>query len=100
MPLQRRRADRNAFGGVAQVTDPASGLHLVASASVLGRFGCFVKTSTPFPSGTTVSIRINHDDREFAASARVVHVLTSKGMGIAFGALTPADQAVLEEWLA
>jgi hypothetical protein len=53
MSLERRRATRNAFGGVAQLTDSDSGAHLIARTSVLGRFGCFVKTMNAFPAGTT-----------------------------------------------
>jgi phosphatidate phosphatase APP1 len=98
MSLERRRATRNAFGGVAQLTDSDSGAHLIARTSVLGRFGCFVKTMNAFPAGTTVSIRISHDGQEFSAAATVVH-LNRAGMGIALNTTTDIDKAVLEEWL-
>jgi hypothetical protein len=98
---ERRRTTRYAFvGGAAEVTFAPSGQCLVARTSELGRFGCFVKTKTPFPTGATVSLRITYDLREFVAAGEVVYVLPDKGMGIAFGAIPPANQGILEYWLA
>jgi hypothetical protein len=99
-PFERRRAPRYAFGGVAEVTALRSGQHLVAVTGELARLGCFVKTTTPFPVGEAVNVRITYDDREFMVSGAVVYVLSSEGMGIAFGAITDSDAAVLEDWLA
>ena len=98
---RRRRTPRYPFGGVAEVTAAGSGRHLIALTGELGRFGCFVKTITPFPSGEEVSLKITHDGREFAASGEVVYALPTEGMGIAFGAIqASAYEAVLESWLA
>ena len=98
--FERRRETRRPFGGVAEVTAPASGKHLIALTRDLGRFGCFVKTTTPFPSGEKVSLRITYDGREFSVLGQVAYVLTTQGMGIAFDAIPASDQAVLEAWLA
>jgi Tfp pilus assembly protein PilZ len=100
MQFERRRAPRYAFGGVAEVTAPGSRKHLVAVTGELSRLGCFVKTTTPFPIGETVNVRINYDSREIAVPGEVAYVLPTKGMGIAFGAVAATDQAVLEDWLA
>ena len=97
--LERRRAIRYFFGGVAEVTDVESGKHLVSETTELGRFGCFVKTIAPFSPGATVSLKITHQDTFFAAPGRVAYVLADKGMGISFGAVSPEDEAVLEHWL-
>src|ERR1022692_2435666 len=101
MHLNSRRTPRYPFGGVAEVTAPTSGKYLIALTRELGRFGCFVKTTTPFPSGEEVSLRITHDGREVAVSGEVVYDLPTEGMGIAFSAI-PASvyEAVLEDWLA
>ena len=83
------------------MTAPASGQRLIALTRELGRLGCFVKTTTPFPSGEEVSLTITHDGREFAVSGQVVYALPTEGMGIAFGAIPASDcKAVLEDWLA
>ena len=82
------------------MTAPASGKRLVALTRELGRLGCFVKTTTPFPSGEEVSLTITHDGREFAASGLVAYALPTEGMGISFGAIPSSDHTtVLEDWL-
>lgn len=102
MPTQaeRRRTHRYPFGGVAEVTAPRTGESLTAPTREISRFGCFVKTTTPFPSGETVNLRITESGREFAVSGEVAYVLPTQGMGIAFGAIPVGDQAVLKDWLA
>ena len=97
---ERRRAIRYVFGGVAEVTDVESGTYLVSVATELGRFGCFVRTTDPFTAGATVSLRITHNGTLLVVPGKVGYVRASQGMGIAFGALTSDNQAVLEAWLA
>jgi hypothetical protein len=99
-PFERRRAPRYAFGGVAEVTALRSGQHLVAVTGELARLGCFVKTTTPFPVGEAVNVRITYDDREVMVPGEVVYARPPQGMGIAFGTVAAGDAAVLEEWLA
>jgi hypothetical protein len=67
---------------VTELTFAPSGQYLVARTSQLGRFGCFVKTN-PFSSGSTVSLRITYDLREFVAAGEVVYVLPDKVSHIA-----------------
>jgi len=97
---ERRRTPRYPFGGVAEVTASGSGQYLIALTRELGRFGCFVSTNTPFPAGEKVTLKISHEGREFTVSGEVVYALASNGMGIAFGAIAPSQQAVLEDWVA
>ena len=100
MQLERRRPPRYAFGGVAEVTAAASRKHLVALTGELSRLGCFVKTTMPFPPGETVGIRITYNGGEIAVAGEVAYALPNEGMGIAFGAVSDSDRAVLEDWLA
>lgn len=58
--LERRRAIRYHFGGIAEVVDLASQKILVELTRDLSSCGCFVKTKTPFPKGTQVNVRITH----------------------------------------
>jgi hypothetical protein len=67
---------------VTELTFAPSGQYLVARTSQLGRFGCFVKTN-PFSSGSTVSLRITYDLRQFVAAGEVVYVLPDKVSHIA-----------------
>ena len=98
---ERRRAPRQVFvGGVAEVTATPSGQRLLAGTSELSHSGCFVKTNTPFPVGTTVNLTITYDLKQFNAGGEVVRVLPGKGMSIAFKAISPPNQSILEDWLA
>jgi hypothetical protein len=97
--MQRRRTPRYHFvGGVAELTD-TSGQYLVAGTAQLSRFGCFVRTRTPFPAGVPISLRITYDGREFAAASEVVYALPNNGMGIAFRTIPSGHEEVLENWL-
>ena len=82
------------------MTAKPSGQYLVAGIKELSRLGCFVKTKTFLPVGASVSLRITYDLREFNASGEVIYVLPGRGMGIAFRAIPPVNQSVLEDWLA
>lgn len=73
---------------------------LSARTSNLSLFGCYVYTSSPFPEGTKVSLRISHGGASFAAFVKVVHSRPISGMGIAFTQIEPTSQATLEKWLA
>lgn len=76
-----------------------SGKYLIALTRELGRLGCFVITSDPFPAGEEVILTITHHNRQFAVSGEVAYALPTEGMGIAFGAIPVIDQTVLEDWL-
>ena len=82
------------------MTTAKLGKCLIAVTGEISRLGCFVKTATPFPSGESVSLRITHDGVAFAVTGIVVYSVSSKGMGIVFGAISIDDQRVLEDWVA
>jgi hypothetical protein len=98
MGIERRRAVRHYFGGVAEVIQAESGMQLIGPATGLSQFGCFVKTKTRFAQGSSIRVRITQGDTAFAALGSVVNV-TAEGMGIAFAAIKASEQTVLEKWL-
>jgi hypothetical protein len=99
MQVERRRAARYHFGGIAEVTDLVSWKILIDLTRDLSSGGCFVKTKTPFPKGTRVNVRITHSGATIAALGNVSNNVSHEGMGIAFARVEPDDQAVLELWL-
>ena len=99
MQLERRRATRYHFGGVAEVVDPVTQKTLVELTRDLSSCGCFVKTKTPFPKGTRVNVRITHSGATIAALGNVSDNVTDEGMGIGFVGVDFKDQVVLEQWL-
>jgi hypothetical protein len=98
--IERRRTTRYNFGAIAELTDFGSQRELVAITRDLSLSGCFVKTTTPFPEGTEVRLRITSSGADFAAIGKVTSNVTPVGMGIEFVEIAPNDQVVIEKWLA
>jgi hypothetical protein len=94
-----RGATRYNFGAIAEVIDLDQPDALVSLTRDLSLSGCFVKTTTPYPEGTRVRVRIIHSGGEFVAVGNVTANVTATGMGIAFTEIEPGDQAILERWL-
>lgn len=94
-----RGATRYNFGAIAEVIDLDQPDALVSLTRDLSLSGCFVKTTTPYPEGTRVRVRIIHSGGEFVAFGNVTANVTATGMGIAFTEIEPSDQAILERWL-
>jgi hypothetical protein len=94
-----RGATRYNFGAIAEVIDLDQSDALVSLTRDLSLSGCFVKTTTPYPEGTRVRVRIIHSGGEFVAVGNVTANVTATGMGIAFTEIEPSDQAILERWL-
>jgi hypothetical protein len=81
------------------LTDFQSGKRLAALTKDLSRFGCCVKTATPFPDGIKVRLRIWHAGMNFVARGRVAHSRPDSGMGIAFITIEPGSMPILDTWL-
>jgi hypothetical protein len=94
-----RGATRYNLGAIAEVIDLDQSDALVSLTRDLSLSGCFVKTTTPYPEGTRVRVRIIHSGGEFVAVGNVTANVTATGMGIAFTEIEPSDQAILERWL-
>jgi hypothetical protein len=65
----------------------------------LSMFGCFVETTTPFPVGTKVRLRISHAGATFTGQGTVAYLRPNAGMGIAFTSIEPSSLPVLDIWL-
>ena len=100
MQIERRRATRHLFGVAAEVINVESQAQITSLARDLNLYGCFVTSKAPFPKGTEVRLTITKSQTNFSAVGRVAFNLPDEGMGIAFAQVEPANQAVLEEWLA
>jgi len=96
----RRGATRYYFAAIAEIIDLEKPGELVSITRDLSTSGCFVKTTTPFPAGTRVRIRITHSGAQVAAIGNVTSNVSPAGMGIAFTEIEPNDRAMLEGWLA
>jgi hypothetical protein len=97
--IERRRTTRYNFGAVTEMIDLGSRRELVAITRDLSRSVCFIKTTTPFPEGTEVRVRITSSGADFTAIGKVTSNVTSVGMAVEFVQIVPSDQAILEGWL-
>jgi hypothetical protein len=96
---RRRSATRYDFGAIAEVIDIDEPDELVSLTRDLSLSGCFIMTTTPFPKGTRVRVRIMRSSAEITAMGNVTANVTATGMGIAFTQIEPNDRAILEKWL-
>jgi hypothetical protein len=96
---ERRSTSRYLLRCTIEVTDIATGTCLAAVTADCGLYGCFVETATPFLNGRAVALKITHNGKTITTTGEVAHAISQRGMGIAFGAQTPDDYAVLAGWL-
>ena len=99
MEYDRRSATRYNFVAIAEVIDIDQPDELVSLTRDLSLSGCFVMTTTPFPKGTRVRVRIKSSSAEVTAIGNVTGNVTAAGMGIAFAQIEPDDRGILERWL-
>lgn len=100
MHSEIHRATRYPFAASIELTDVRSERHVAARTSNLSLFGCYVRTTTPFPVGTKVTLRITHEGASFTAWGKVVYFKPNAGMGLVFANIEPTHQTVLEKWVA
>jgi hypothetical protein len=96
---ERRGATRYNFGAIAEVIDLDERDAVVSLTRDLSLSGCFVQTTTPYPQGRAVRVRIFHSGEEFVAVGNVTANVTATGMGIVFTQVQPNDRVILEGWL-
>jgi len=100
MHSEIHRATRFPFAANVEVTDIRSERIVTGRTSDLSVFGCYVRTTNPFPVGTKIALRITHDGASFTAFGKVVYLQPKAGMGLAFAKVEPTHQTVLEKWIA
>jgi hypothetical protein len=97
---ERRTLPRYPFTAAAEIVDLRSKARGTGRSSDLGLGGCYVDTISPFPVGTLVNVRLEHNQRIFEAVAVVTYALVSMGMGISFTEIKPEQETILQAWLA
>lgn len=100
MSVERRRSSRIPFVASAEIIDEEENTRSSSQVSDLSLHGCCVKTSNPFPVGTSVTVEIYRDADFLEAPATVAYFTPQKAMGLTFTTLEPQFAAVLKKWLA
>lgn len=88
------------FMALIDLTEAQTERHLAALTIDINQFGCSVKTTTPFPEGTKLRLRIWHTGSNFVPKGEVVPSQRQEGRRIAFTTIEPGSQPILEGWLA
>jgi hypothetical protein len=99
-PHERRRHERYPFTSAVEVVVRESQTRIQGRTSDLSRGGCFVDTTSAFPAGSTVTMRLTKDNRTFEADAEVVYSLAGMGMGVKFTSADTEQLGTVEKWMA
>jgi PilZ domain-containing protein len=94
-----RRAPRQLVEVDVEIINLESGIQIRGRTKDLSRSGCDVSTSSLFLARTRVRIKLSHKGTEITAIGRVIYGKADLGMGIAFMAIEPEDQRMLERWI-
>jgi hypothetical protein len=94
-----RRLQRHSVVVDVAVFDLDSGFEIQAYTRDLNLFGCSVPTTTPFPAGTKVVLRMSYRQAKVAVFGRVVYGRLDIGMGIVFTVVEPEDLNTIESWI-
>lgn len=96
---QQTRPVRVPFAAELRATELNSGGEIWGETTNLGRGGCYVRTTQPFPRGTLLLIEIRSQGVRFVTDARVAYALGREGMGLAFLNVPAKQLPILEDWL-
>lgn len=99
MNQARRAHPRYQLTTTAEFTELESGARGSARSSDVSLGGCFVDTTSPYPAGKTVKLRLTRENRSFEAIAEIVCSMAGMGMGLKFIRIEPEKLKVLEAWI-
>lgn len=96
---ERRFHLRYEFSVSAEITAGKSGKRTKEQLDNLSRGGCYLKSASPHPVGTVLSVVITKGPVTFQGQARVTSSTPGIGMGLEFDDLEPAQVQILDSWL-
>jgi hypothetical protein len=99
MTQERRRSPRYPFFASAELIEDKSDVRITTRLSELGLYGCYLDMMNPFPTGTSVLIKITEGQATFEAHATVVYSQANMGMGVAFRDVEDRYLKLLQKWL-
>jgi PilZ domain len=99
MTQERRRSPRYPFFASAELIEDKSDVRITTRLSELGLYGCYLDMMNPFPTGTSVLIKITEGQVTFEAHATVVYSQVNMGMGVAFRDVEDRYLKLLQKWM-
>jgi hypothetical protein len=98
-PHERRKHVRHPFTAMAEAVELKSRTRVSGRTSDLSLGGCYVDTTSSFPAGTVMKMRITKEARTVELQAVVVYSLVDMGMGVKFTSADPEQLRIVQEWL-
>lgn len=99
MEHDRRRTPRYPFTASIEMREGASEDKRTARVTELSLNGCFVKTESLYPTGTSLGVKVFTETEFFEGQASVVYARPNQGMGLMFKETKPYYLMVLRKWL-
>lgn len=99
MEQDRRRSPRYPFVGSIEMREGTSEDKRTARVKELSMNGCYVDTENPYPTGSSLAIKLFTETEFFEAQASVIYSHPKEGMGLMFRETKPYYLMVLRKWL-
>jgi hypothetical protein len=97
---ERRTHPRYPFTSTVEMVEPKSQTRIQGRTSDLSRGGCYVDSTSSFPAGSILNVRLTKEMRSFDAQAEVAFSIDGMGMGLKFTGVDPEQFSTLEKWMA
>jgi hypothetical protein len=98
-PENRRRHPRYQITTTAEFTEQETGARGSARTSDVSLGGCFVDTTSPYPAGKRIQLRLSRGGQSIECPAEVVCSLPGMGMGLRFLQCDAPMGDVLADWI-
>jgi hypothetical protein len=97
---ERRSVPRYPYVTGMLIVEPLTKLRLSAQTSEISAKGCYIDKLDELPKNTVIQVLIHRDSGTFESWARVAYVKPGIGTGIAFFDTLPAQQQIIDGWIA
>lgn len=99
MEHDRRRSPRYPFTASIEMREGKSEDKRTARVSGLSLNGCYVNTESPYPQGTSLTVKLFTATDFYEGQATVIYAQENQGMGLMFTETKPYYLMVLRKWL-
>jgi hypothetical protein len=99
MEQDRRRTPRYPFDASVEMREGASEDKRTARVTGLSLNGCYVSTESPYPEGTSLTVKVFTRTEFYEGQATVIYIQENLGMGLMFKETKPFYLMVLRKWL-
>jgi len=99
MEQDRRRTPRYPFNASIEMREGTSQDKRTARVTGLSLNGCYVSTESPYPEGTSLTVKVFTETEFYEGQATVIYIQEKLGIGLMFTETRPYYLMVLRKWL-